>query len=178
MSVESSLMSTQMYDISPADFAHHVRHANSWNELGIRCGLEPDELRNRTKLVMIQQKVNNMRLNVDHFRGQQPEISDDVFKTIVRESDCVNQIMKKCTKSNSVNEKEKILKRIEDLDIDISHFKKNKIQTPYKYCGKLDAIDDETFKMLVNNNRTWKNLVMSCGYTGGGICIDTKKKWS
>ena len=32
----------------------------------------------------------------------------------------------------------------------------------------MDAIDDETFKMLVKNNRTWENLGMACGYSRGG----------
>ena len=28
----------------------------------------------------------------------------------------------------------------------------------------MDAIDDETFKMLVKDNRTWTNLAIACGY--------------
>ena len=124
-----------LFDISPEDFAHHVRHANSWNDLGIRCGLEIDEfghILSRDKVSMLQQKVNNMRLNTDHFYGQQPQIPDDVFKTIIEESDCMYQIMKKCTKSHSVDEKERILKWIEDLCIDISHFKTRKPHPEYK----------------------------------------------
>jgi hypothetical protein len=25
-----------LYDINPVDFSHHVRHATSWNDLGVR----------------------------------------------------------------------------------------------------------------------------------------------
>ena len=62
-----------------------------------------------------------MRLNTDHFHGQQSLIPDDVFKTIVQESDCLNQVQ---TKRNI--EWRKILERIEYLCIDITHFKKTK----------------------------------------------------
>ena len=162
-----------LYDISPTDFADHVRHATSWNDLGVRCGLEQDKfgkVRNYNKLLMIQQKVNNMRLTTDHFHRQKPPMSDVDFKTIVAESDSMYQIMKKCNKSHSVDEKKRILKRIENLDIDISHFKKRKIYTicDSRYSNKMDAIDDETFKTLVKNNTTWSNLAIACGYTWQG----------
>jgi len=162
-----------MYDISPADFAHHVRHATSWNDLGVRCGLEQDKfgkIRNYNKLLMIQQKVDNMRLTTDHFHRQKLPMSDVDFKTIVAESDSIYQIMKKCNKSHSVDEKKRIIKRIEDLDIDISHFKKRKIHTKCdsRYGNKVDVIDDETFKTLVKNNTTLRNLSMACGYSGDG----------
>ena len=38
----------------------------------------------------------------------------------------------------------------------------------------MDAIDDETFKMLVKNNRTWTNIIRACGYAGCNS--DHKKK--
>jgi len=105
-----------------------------------------------------------MRLNTDHFHGQQTQIPDDVFKTIVRENDCIHQIMKKCTKGYNNHEKEKNLKRIEDLDIDISHFKIRKTRRGHRKI--MDAIDDETFKMLVKNNSNWTDLFLACGYAG------------
>jgi Zn finger protein HypA/HybF involved in hydrogenase expression len=157
-----------LYDISPQDFAHHVRHATSWQDLGVRCGLEKNKrgvVRNHDKLSMLQQKVHNMRLNVDHFRGHQLAISDDDFKTIVKESTSINQVMMKCKLENGGKIDDKVIKRISDLCLDISHFTTRK-----KYTisgGPLDAIDDETFKMLVNNNRTWKNLGIACGYSNG-----------
>ena len=156
-----------MYDINPQDFAHHVRQATSWQDLGVRCGLEKDKygyVRNRDKLSMLQQKVQNMRLNTDHFFGQQPTISDDDFKTIVKESDYVSQVVKKCNKAVNPTEKEKILNRIEDLCIDITHFKTKRRSTAYPCCNKVDSIDDETFKTLVKNNTTWINLALACGF--------------
>ena len=157
-----------LYDIKPSDFAHHVRHANSWNDLGVRCGCpfnEEGTISSASQMHSLKQKVNNMRLNTDHFHGQQPQIPDDVFKTIVRESDCIYQIMKKCVKGNGISDKEKILKRIADLDIDISHFKIRK--TCREYPRKImDAINDETFRMLVKNNRNWTDLFLACGYSG------------
>jgi len=155
-----------VYDISPQDFAHHVRHATSWQDLGFRCGLEKDKnghVRNHDKLSILQQKVYNMRLNVDHFYGQQLTISDDDFKTIVKNSTCISHVIKKC---NGMKEKEKVLKKISDLCLDTSHFKIRKTFT--MSGGPLDAIDDETFKMLVKNNMTWKHLAIACGYTRGG----------
>ena len=161
-------MSTQMYDISPTDFAHHVRHATSWKDLAVRCGLEKDvfgQIRNHNKLSMLQEKVRNMRLNIDNFHGQQqPKISDDEFKTIVRESNYMHQIMKKCIKGKVYYAKEKILQWIENLDIDISHIKTRKTNRVYHKI--IDTIDDETFKMLVKNNSNWTNLLRACGCIG------------
>jgi hypothetical protein len=154
-----------MYDISPQDFAHHVRHANSWNDLGVRCGLETNErgyVRNHVKMFQIHEKVRNMRLDIDHFYRQQSLIPDDVFKTIVQESDCLSQVQKKCNISW-----EKILERIEYLCIDITHFKITKKNT-IKRHNKVDAIDDETFKTLLKNNTTWRNLSRVCGYDSKG----------
>ena len=157
-----------MYDINPQDFAHHVRHANSWSDLGFRCGLEPDKfgtVHDNHKLSIIKQKVTNMRLSTDHFFGQQPKISDDDFKTIVKESNSLAQVVINCGMTNGGDYRKKILNRIEDLCIDISHFKSRNMQREYKLTNKLDAIDDETFKTLVKNNTTWINLGQACGYT-------------
>jgi hypothetical protein len=166
-------------DISPVDFAHHVRHANGWNDLGVRCGLEKDKdgrVRDYGKLLMLHQKVNNMRLNVDHFHGQLlSSISDDDFKTIVLESDSVSRILMKCNMESGGNYA-KIVKRIADLCIDTKHFKSRKIHAEYKHGTKVHAIDDETFKMLVNNNKTWENLAMACGYRKlGGTLMNQMK---
>jgi len=151
-----------MYDISPADFAHHVRHATCWNDLGVRCGLKKYKfgiVSSRTKM-LLQQKVSNMRLNTDHFLRQQlPEIPDDVFKTMVAESDCISQIVRKCEmKTGGVNKT--LRKRIEELGLDTTHFKTSKRTK----LSKVDAIDDETFKMLVKNNTTWSDLSLACGF--------------
>lgn len=172
MQVESSLNHSMLYDINPADFAHHVRHANSWNDLGIRCGLEKDKfgnIRNQTKLSMLHQKVQNMRLSIEHFFGQKAPIPDDDFKTIVKESTCLKQVMSNCG-MNCGGVNEKILKRIEDLDIDISHFESRGTPSAYNSNSKVDAINDETFKTLVKNNMTWIKLALDCGFKSrGGI---------
>ncbi len=166
-----SLISTQMFhnistihNISTYDFAQHVCHATSWNDLGIRCGLPPNnlgEVNNYRATSILQQKVQNMGLNTDHFYKQKLKISDDDFKTIIKESYSVYQIMRTFKQKNVGGSEKNMLKRIEDLDIDISHFKKRKIQTG----SKADAIDDETFKTLVKDNTTWGDLNVACGYS-------------
>jgi 5-methylcytosine-specific restriction endonuclease McrA len=110
--------------------------------------------------MLLQQKVSNMRLNTDHFLRQQlPEIPDDVFKTMVAESDCISQIVRKCEmKTGGVNKT--LRKRIEELGLDTTHFKTSKRTK----LSKVDAIDDETFKMLVKNNTTWSDLSQACGF--------------
>ena len=106
-----------------------------------------------------------MWLNVDHFHGHLLFlISDDDFKTIVKDSKSIHQVTTKCEMRKG-NDKS-CIKRISDLCLDISHFQKRK-----KYTlsgGPLDAIDDETFKILVEDNRTWKDLAIACGYSSGG----------
>ena len=111
-----------------------------------------------------------MRLNVDHFYGQLlSSISDDDFKAIVKDSKSIHQVMMKCEMGGGGNN-ERFIKRISDLCLDISHFKTRQIHTKYiqKAGSPLDAIDDETFKMLVKNNRSWKDLAIACGYSRGG----------
>jgi hypothetical protein len=154
------------YNISTQDFANHVRHATGWKDLTIRCGLKLDMfgvIYNHSAMSMLHQKVHNMRLNIDHFSRQKLPISDDDFKTIVKESFSVHQVMRKC-KIDTRENREKILNRIEDLDIDTSHFKEIKIRTGSKSGSKVDAIDDETFKTLVKDNTTWRDLLVACGF--------------
>ena len=168
MSVESSLIHSMLYDISPADFAHHVRHATSWNDLGVRCGLEKDDCGQilRYHYKSLSAKVKNMQLDTQHFHGQK-QITDDDFKTIVKESTCLTQVKRKCKLSTSTDNG-KILKRIEFLCIDITHWKIMKTYPRHKSNNIVDSIDEETFKTLVKNNTTWKYLQMACGYAGSG----------
>jgi hypothetical protein len=167
-------------NISTDDFAQHVCHATSWNDLGIRCGLQPDKLgavNNSRVMSIMQQKVQNMGLTTDHFYMQKLKISDDDFKTIIKESYSVYQIMRTFKQKNVGGSGKNILKRIEDLDIDISHLKERKIQT--KSSVKADAIDDETFKTLVKDNTTWRDLNVSCGfhsYSGSKLLISRIEK--
>jgi Zn finger protein HypA/HybF involved in hydrogenase expression len=72
--------------------------------------------------------------------------------------------------------KEKILKRIEDLDIDISHFKSRKTPSVYISRSKVDAIDEETFKMLVENNYTWPKLALACGFKSCGAIKNVARR--
>ncbi len=171
MSVEFSLVSTQMYyNISTQDFAHHVRHANNWTDLGFRCGLEENKLgklMNCDMIAVLRQKDQNMRLNTEHFNNQQFRIPDDVFRIMVVESTSLSRVMRKC-KVDGGWWQQQILKKIEDLCIDTKHFKSRKPRAEYKLSNKLDAIDDETFNTLVNNNTTWISLAMACGYKGQG----------
>jgi hypothetical protein len=153
------------HNISTDDFVQHVCHATSWNDLGIRCGLQPDKLgavNNYRVMSKLQQKIQNMGLSTDHFYMQKLKISDDDFKTIIKESYSVYQIMRTFKQKNVGGSEKNILKRIQDLDIDISHFKRRKT----KGRGKADAIDDETFKTLVKDNTTWRDLNVACGYYG------------
>ena len=167
----------KMYDINPSDFAHHVRHAKGWIDLGVRCGLKKNKSGsiNTDRLSMLHQKTLNMQLNTEHFHGQK-QVTDDDFKTIVKESDSLKQVMMKC-KMDGGYSKQKILKRIEDLCIDTCHFKSRKIHKEYKKHNKLDAIDDETFKTLLKNNRTWTSFAMACGFesASGGRKILTQR---
>ena len=158
-----------MYDISPPDFAHHVRHANSWNDLGIRCGLEQDDrgyVRNRDKMSILHQKVTNMRLNTDHFHSQQTLIPDDVFIQFVKDSTCLTQVAQKCKSiTGKYNSNSKYYNsRIKDLCINTDHFKMRKKWTGGQPSRKMNAIDDETFKTIVQNSRNLLDLMLKCGY--------------
>jgi hypothetical protein len=154
-----------LYDINSQDFAHHVRHANSWNDLGIHCGLEVNDegvIKNSGNMYSLKQKVFNMRLSTEHF-FKQSRIPDDDFKIIVKESDRLTQVIKKCN-THGGSSRDAILHRIENLKIDVSHFKKNKSRTQILLSSKLEAIDDDTFRTLLKNSKMWKDFAISCGF--------------
>ena len=168
--IESRVYS-MVYEISPSDFAHHVRHATSWNDLGVRCGLEKDDrgyVRNRDKMSILHQKVTNMRLNTDHFHSQQTLIPDDVFIQFVKDSTCLMQVAQKCKSiTGKYNSNSKYYNsRIKDLCINTDHFKMRKKWTGGQPSRKMNAIDDETFKTIVQNSRHLLDLFLKCGYTG------------
>ena len=102
MQTPMSLISTKMlYDISKEDFAHHVRHANSWTDLVIHCVYETDST-GRIKyyqiLQRIKQKAVNMKINTEHFHGQN-RVPDDVFIKIVSESTCLFHVTNRSNQS-------------------------------------------------------------------------------
>ena len=169
-----------LYDINPTEFADHVRHAKNWCDLGFRCGLKKSKfgngkLKNNDMIAVLRQKAQNMRLNTEHFNNQRFRIPDDVFRTMVVESTSLSRVMRKC-KVDGGWWQQQILNKIEDLNIDTTHFKLRKPKTEYKLSNKVDAIDEETFKTLVKNNTTWINLALACGYqTSGGIRYTHKR---
>ena len=111
-----------------------------------------------------------MRLSTEHFIRQN-RVPDDVLRTIARESTSMRQVARKCKMNRNAVGIEKILTRIIDLGIDITHFNTTKKRTKYKRCTKLDAIDDETFKTLFNNNRNISNFALDCGIKHVGMVI-------
>ena len=154
-----------LYDINPSDFAHHVRQATSWNDLGVRCGCSVNDegvLNNSGQILSLKQKKLNMRLSTEHFY-KESRIPDDVFKIIVKDSARLTQVIKKC-KTHGGSSRDAILHRIEDLCIDVSHFKKNKSRTQILLSSKLEVIDDDTFRTLLKNSKMWKDFAISCGF--------------
>ena len=157
-----------MYDISPADFAHHVRHANSYQDLAKRCGCPV--YRNRCVLgpVMryIHQKIEKMKLDVQHLdSNSHTPVPDDVFIQIVKNSTSLTQVMKKCKaiKGKYTSDINYCNTRIQGLRINTDHFKMRKKNT--RSSKKMKAIDDETFQTILHNSRTWSALFVNCGYT-------------
>lgn len=171
MSVELSLTHSQMwYNISKEDFADLVRHSNGYQDLAKRCGC-PIQYRDgivRTHIMrFIYKKIENMRLNTDHFYSKCP-VPDDVFIQFVKDSTCLTHVIKKCQaitgkcnrNPNHYNS------RIKDLCISTDHFKMRKKWTGNQTSRKMNAIDDETFKMIVQNSRHMLDLFLNCGYSG------------
>ncbi len=91
-----------MYDICNEDFADHVRHANNWTDLAIRCGNDMLDIQNSYIIPQLKKKVINMKLNLEHFQRQPQDVDDDVFIKIVKECDCASQVAQKCV---SIGEK-------------------------------------------------------------------------
>ena len=158
-----------VYNISKEDFADHVRQVNTWKDLAIRCGCEIDsygDLKHIHMRVDLQKKASNMKLNVDHFRGQTEFPDDDVFIKMVEECDGFRDIVKKCVSaSGKMRNRAYFNRRIKDLCLDTSHWKKTSINTKKKHPSKqMNMIDDEAFKTILNNSINWSDLCRKCGY--------------
>jgi hypothetical protein len=160
-----------LYNISKEDFADHVRQVNTWKDLAIRCGCEQNrdgKISNWEIIVQLKKKVINMKLNIDHFRvrGRFEFPDDDIFIKMVEESDCFEDIAHKCV-SASGNHRNRAYfnRRIQDLCLDTSHWKITPIHSRKK---KMNMIDDETFKTILNNSMNWGDLYQKCGYTPSG----------
>ena len=161
MSVRIESPVHMLYDINPIDFADHVRHATSWKDLAVRCG--SDGRKNNRIINHMQQKTLSMKLNTEHFRGQNP-VPDDVFIKIVMENTCLFQVHKKITSVNGRKTHTNATEQhIKDLDLDTSHWK-NKHNIYPKRFKKIDAIDDETFKILLQNSKNWSDFQCKCGF--------------
>ena len=158
-----------LYDINPQDFADLVRHSNSYQDLAKRCGcpIYRDGLVKTYIMRFIYKKIENMSLNTDHFHSKCP-VPDDVFIQFVKDSTCLTQVIKKCKaitgkcnwNPNHYNS------RIKDLCINTDHFKIRKKWTGDQPSRKMNAIDDETFKTIVQNSRHLLDLFLKCGYSG------------
>jgi hypothetical protein len=160
-----------MYNISKEDFVDHVSQVKNWKDLGIRCGVKQNrdgKISNWDIILQLKKKVINMRLNVDHFhvRGQFEFPDNDIFIKMVEESDCFEDIAKKCL-SVSGNHRNRAYfnRRIQDLCIDTSHWKITPIHNRKK---KMNMIDDETLKTILKNSINWGDLYQKCGYTSSG----------
>ena len=152
-----SLISTEMLcnaietlkNISPEDFAHHVHHATGWNDLGIRLGCKVGvggKVTTSTVYTYMKQKAINMRLNFDHFRGQNQVPNDDDFIKIVKESNCLSHVNQKCVSAGGIHRHYDYYNlRIKELCIETSHWKKR--SNPRRL-----EMDDEIFKTKVKDN--------------------------
>ena len=156
-----------VYEISPSDFAHHVRHATSWNDVGKRCGYKADSfgaIINASIIKHIKQQIHNMRLSTEHFHTHN-RVPDDVLIKIVRESNSWNKVRNKIKSITGIyTNRTDIEPLIKDLDLDISHWKNMKKYKTYQRCTKIDVIDDETLKTFLHNSINWSEMMISCGY--------------
>jgi len=120
-----NLVSLMLYDISPQDFAHHVRHAKSYSDVGRRCGCEFNRhgVLPGTMFKYIKRKIRNMKLDIGHFYGQK-RFSDDVLIQFVSESTCLYQVQNKLTAlTGRIAGTDTLRKRIKGLNLDLSHWK-------------------------------------------------------
>ncbi len=164
-----------LYNISNDVFADLVRQSSSYQDLAKRCGCPV--YRNRGVVIgplmrYIQRKIENMQLDIQHFDSSSHTncpVSDDVFIQIVKDSTCLTHVMKKCVaiKGKYTWDLKYCNKRIQDLCINIDHFKISKKMTYFRPSKKMNAIDDETFQTILQNSRTWTDFSVNCGYQRG-----------
>ncbi len=120
---------TIIYNIKDEDFIKIVEESETYTEIGLKLGYDKYD----TKLgIKIKDKINKLNLSLKQTNNNKSLIdnfSDEEFIKIVKESDYLKdlalKIGYKLSISGGVPQKpcKKIKKRIEDLQIDTSHFK-------------------------------------------------------
>ena len=115
MSLTSTQMLQHLCNTSKEDFAHHVRHATSLNDLEIRLGCKigvDGKITNSNIYTHMKQKAINMRLNIDHFHGQNQGPDDYDFIKFVKESSCLYHVAQKCVSSGDIHRHYSANKRV------------------------------------------------------------------
>ena len=160
-----------MYHISPQEFTDLVRLSDSWSDLARRCGkpLKFGRFCTSRCVSALKQKVLSLRLDTQHFtsRNTRPEVPDDAFRELVRQSTKLSELMRKCNYCySSRHARTYCLQRIKDLRIPITHFRLRKSPASMKprTSTKLHAIADQPFSALVSASTSWFDLMQKCGY--------------
>jgi hypothetical protein len=160
-----------MFHVSPQEFAEFVRLSDSWNDLARRCGkpLKFGRFGSSNCVLAMKQKVLSMRLDTTHFtpRNTRPDVPDDAFRGLVRESTKLSDLMRKCNYCySSRHARAYCVQRIKDMCLTTVHFKVRKSPASIKprTSTKLHAVCDENFRTLVGASSSWFNLMQNCGY--------------
>jgi hypothetical protein len=160
-----------MYHITPEEFTEHVRLSDSWTMLARRCGKQSRFGRFCTSncVVALRQKVLSLNLDTQHFtaRKTRPEVSDDAFRTFVRESTKLTELMRKCNYCYSSRHARVFVKqRIKDLRLRTTHFElhTHALNIKPRKSTKLNRVDDESFRAFVGESKSWFDLMGKCGY--------------
>jgi hypothetical protein len=160
-----------MYHISPQEFTELVRLSDSWSDLARRCGASLKFGRSCTSrcVLALKQKVLSLRLDTQHFtsRNTRPDVPDDTFRGLVRESTKLSDLMRKCNYCySSRHARAYCMQRIKDLRLSITHFRLRKSPASIKprTSTKLHKVDDKSFAELVSGSNSWFSLMQKCGY--------------
>jgi 5-methylcytosine-specific restriction endonuclease McrA len=158
--------------ITDKDFIHIVETSTYMKDIIKKCGYKKISSKSRN---LIKQRICDLNIDIKHlskcgpYENKLNKISDEKFTIIVKESNYLYEIAKKCgyfIKKNQCGKrlKNKIRKRINDLSINTEHFKYIEKQKMEKYLivGKNR---NGTIKRRLIKEKILKEECVECGVT-------------
>src|SRR4051812_16908871 len=98
-----------------------VKESKTYSDVLIKLGLHPNNSRSRLRLKL---KINEYAINILHFNGNKIKIkyTKELLETLVKQSKSVAEILRKLGLVPRGGNHSYITKRINNYNIDISHF--------------------------------------------------------
>jgi len=157
-------MSTlDLLDIPRSEFIELVAKSKYESDLLRLCGFSLDIQLNRNGRLALRRKIDFIGLDTSHWKTPSALVQivpDDTFRALYHESSTLKQLVCNCDYHCNSTSISKIKQRMEKLNL----VNKFRVIRPGFHPNKLSSIDDDSYRILVNNSTNESDLARKCGY--------------